>query len=250
MENTFQLSRLAKLFHKFIRENLKFYAGCALVFIALQTTVYFLNATTSRTSAISHEDQAVFFVTGMYLGLFIITVISFSDYNHPRSIFTSIMLPASTFEKFLLRWSLTLVGFTLVAWPLYHLVQFFFANSLAERFFLWNMGERALRWLVLAYLLVHSAAFLGAVSFRKRTVVSTALTIFVILMLFIYLNHELTLLNGSSMPFPFLPLTINTPEGPAKAVVDNNEAWAIASVAVLTLSLWAAAYFKLKEREV
>lgn len=250
MENTFQLSRMAKLGNKFLREHVKFYAGCALVFLALQTTVYFLNATTSRTSTISHEDQAVFFAIGMYLGLFIITVISFSDYNHPRSVFTSIMLPASTFEKYMLRWCLTLIGFTLVAWPLYHLVQYFFAGYIAERFFLWNMGERALRWIVLLYLLVHSAAFLGAVSFKKRTVVSTALTIFVILVLFVYLNHRLTLMNGSSLPFPFLPLSISTPEGPAKAVIQNNESWAIACVGLLTLLLWSAAYFKLKEREV
>lgn len=250
MENTFQVSRLGKLFNKYMRENLKFYAGCALVFMALQTSVYFFNLNASHDFLIKYEDQAVFFAIGMYLGLFIITVISFTDYNHPRSIFPAIMLPASIFEKYILRWFITLIGFTVVAWVLYHLTQSFFSAYLPRTFFLWHLDGNIIRWGLLIYALVHSVAFLGAISFKKRTVVSTALVTFITFLLFIYLNHRLTLMDGSSIPFPFLPLNINTAEGPAKVAVENNETWAFASIAVVTVILWVTAYFKLKEREV
>src|SRR5690554_5885423 len=135
MENTLQVSRLGELFNKYIRENLKFYAGCALVFIALQTSVYFFNLNLSRDFTIVYEDQIAFFAIGMYLGLFIITVISFTDYNHPRSIFPAIMLPASVFEKYILRWFITLIGYSVVAWALYHLTQSFFSSYLRQTFF-------------------------------------------------------------------------------------------------------------------
>lgn len=250
MENTFQLSRLGKLFNKYMRENLKFYAGCALVFMALQTTVYFFNLNVSRDFTIGYEDQSVFFLIGMYLGLFILTVISFTDYNHPRSIFPAIMLPASTFEKFILRWGITLIGYTVVAWALYHLTQSLFSAYLERTFFVWHFQGSVIRWGFLIYALVHSVAFLGAIGFRKRTVVSTALITFISVLTLMYLNHRLTLTEGSSIPFPFLPLTINTAEGPARVAIENNETWAFASIAILTVTLWVTAYFKLKEREV
>lgn len=250
MENTLQVSRLGKLFNKHMRENLKFYAGCALVFLALQTCVYFFNLNVSRDFMINYEDQMAFFAIGMYLGLFIITVISFTDYNHPRSIFPAIMLPASTFEKYILRWFITLVGYTLVAWALYHLTQSFFSAYLPRTFFFWHLEWQIIRWGLLIYALVHSVAFLGAISFRKRTLVSTALVTFITFLLFMYLNHRLTLTEGTSIPFPFLPLMINTVEGPAKVAAEDNETWAYLTIAVLTVILWVTAYFKLKEREV
>src|SRR5690606_14531963 len=153
---------------------------------------------TGNRTTITIEDQFVVCGVTLFLGIFIFAGNIFSDYNHSRSAFVTTMLPGSIFEKYLLYWLVSLIGFTLFALGTYHLSQTIIIEYVKTqgvepiRFFVWNVTNTSppSKWIFLVYALIHSVAFLGAISFRKKTVIVTALISFAIISAYIYLNHR------------------------------------------------------------
>lgn len=257
MENIFSPKRFGNLLIKHLREHLRTYLISLILFGAIILVVFMFIL--SRTS-VSIEDQFIVCGVSLLLGIFIFTGSIFSDYNHSRSAFVTTMLPASIFEKCLLYWLVSLIGFTVLALGAYHLSQSIIIGYLkaqgieSTQFFLWKATNASppSKWIFLIYLLLHSVAFLGAISFRKRTVIVTALVTFVIIAAYVYLNYRITLvaLNGNSNPVPFAPARILTADGWANINQPNNELWGTISLSVLIILFWICAFFKLKERQV
>lgn len=250
MENILNPTRFGRLLTKHFQEHLRTYLMSLIVFGGVILALFI------SSSILSIETQSIVCVASLFIGMFIFSANIFSDYNHPRSAFTASMLPASLFEKYLLYWLVCLVGFTVLALGVYHLSQSIIIEYLktqgveTPRFFIWKMNT--FRVLLGVYLLLHSMAFLGSISFRKKTVIVTALVSFAIIAAYAYLNHRVSLitLNGNSVPFPFYPAPILTENGWAEIVQPNKELWATISLSTLTILFWICAFFKLKERQV
>lgn len=260
MENIFSPTRFGNLVNKHFREHLRTYLMSMLVLGALILGFFTFTIVMSHRAELTISTQLIVCCVSILLGMFIFTGSIFSDYNHPRSAFTATMLPASVFEKYLLYWLISLIGFTVLALGVYHLSQAIIIEYLktkdAEviRFWLWNVSDATppTKWLLIAYLLFHSIAFLGSIAFKKRTVIITAMVAFVIIGAYIYLNYRLSLvaLNGNSIPFPFVRAGIQTEQGWATIEYTNNELWATISLSTLIILFWISAFFKLKERQV
>lgn len=259
MENVFNLKRFGNLLSKHLREQLRVYLMGLVVFaaIVLVALAYMSNKGGFAEPSIS---QPLTFMFSLLIGMYIFTASIFSDYNHPRSAFTSIMLPASVFEKFFLYWFFSLIGFTILAIGAYYLSQSIIIAYLKSqgletiRYIFWhkNSAIPPIDWLVLTYTLLHSMAFLGAITFRKKTAIVTAMTIVVIIATYMYLNVKTTsiAINGSGSALPFLPSIALTEEGMTSTQLSNGEFWGPTILLSLTILFWITAYFKLKEREI
>lgn len=262
MENIFSPSRFGNLVNKHFREHLRTYLMGMLVLGVLILAFFILTIMMSNRAELTTETQLIVCCISILLGMFIFTGSIFSDYNHPRSAFTATMLPASVFEKYLLYWLISLVGFTVLALGVFHLSQTIIIEYLntrdveVTRFWLWNATYKETsppsKFLIGMYFLFHSIAFLGSIAFRKRTVIITAMVSFAIIATYIYLNYRVSLiaLNGNSIPFPFVRAGIQTEQGWATIEYTNNELWATISLSALIILFWISAFFKLKERQV
>jgi len=260
MENIFNPARFGSLLNKHFREHLRMYLMSLLVFGAAILAIFIFLISNSNTLSLSIGAQFAVCSISLLLGMFIFTGNIFSDYNHSRSAFTATMLPASIFEKYLLYWLVSLIGFTIFALGAYHLSQGivleYIKNHGAEtsRFLVWNEAKGVLpfKWMLIIYLSVHSIAFLGAISFRKKTVIVTALVSFTLISAYVYLNYRLSLvvLSGNSVPFPFVPVSISTADGWVQVDHSNSELWATITLSTIIILFWICAFFKLKERQV
>jgi len=264
MENIFSPKRFGNLFNKHFREHLRIYLMSLIVFGAVVLAFFIFIVSTSKGRPLATEAQTMVFVFSFWLGIFIFSASIFSDYNHPRSTFTATMLPASIFEKYLLYWTVSLVGFTVLALGVYHLSQAIVIEYLKTQgiesiaFSIWKPAKEGfpVKLLTGFYFLTHSIAFLGAISFRKRTVIVTALVAFAIIAAYMYLNYRASLiaLNGNSIPFPFFSANVLVliKDGLEWAEIKqpNNELWATISLSTLIILFWICAFFKLKERQV
>src|SRR5690606_20815835 len=260
MENIFSPARFGSLLNKHIRAHLRTYLMSLIVFGAAILAIFIFLVSNSNILSLSLGSQFAVCSISLLLGMFIFTGNIFSDYNHSRSAFTATMLPASIFEKYLLYWLVSLIGFTIFALGVYHLSQGIILEYIktqgaeTTRFFVWNEVKNSLpfKWILIIYLSVHSIAFLGAISFRKKTVIITALVSFAIIAAYVYLNYRLSLavLNGNSVPFPFVPAGIQTVDGWAQIERSNSELWATITLSVIIILFWICVFFKLKERQV
>ena len=265
MENIFSPTRFGNLVNKHFREHLRTYLMSLIVFGAVVLLSFIFTAFSSPGRAISIHMQSVVFVYSFMLGSFIFTGSIFSDYNHSRSAFTSTMLPASILEKYLLYWLVSLVGFTVLALGVYHLSQSIIVEYLKTRgteptiFYFWSaaLEKFPTKLLIGMYLLSHAVAFLGAVSFRKNTVIITAFLALITSAIFTYLNFRITLmafigdheLSQITISFPFVSANVSTEDGWV-SIHQHSEIWTAIFLGTLILSFWICAYFKLKERQV
>jgi len=260
MENIFNPARFKNLLSKHFREHLRTYLMSLFVFGAIILVTFMFLVFLSKGRPLGTEPQITVFIFSLWLGIFIFTGNIFSDYNHPRSAFTATMLPASIFEKYLLYWLVSLIGFTILALGVFHLSQNIIIEYLRTQgmestaFFIWEPGKEGfpVKLLIGIYILTHSIAFLGAISFRKKTVIVTALVSFSIIAAYVYLNYRTSLiaLYGNSVPFPFVPAGIQTVDGWAQIEYSNSELWATISLSAIIILFWICAFFKLKERQV
>jgi len=259
MENIFSPARFGNLINKHFREHLRTYLMISIVFGG-GVLLLFMFLISASNRPLTLEDQFAIWGVSLMVGIFVFTANVFAPYNHSRSAFPATTLPASIFEKYLLHWLVSFAGFTFFALAAYHLSQsiiigYLRANGLeTEQFFAWNGTEASppSNRILLVYILLHSVAFLGAVSFRKNTVLLTALVAFSTVALYVYINHLLTqaVLNGDGSLLPFSHVNVLTVDGWASINRPNNELWATISLSTLILLLWICAYFKLKERQV
>ena len=196
------------------------------------------------------------FTVTLYLGGLITTSSVFRDRHRQDSIHNWLMLPASTLEKFLVRFLFSTAGVIIIAlmtvWISSLLISL--ANLLlyGHSVLLFNPLSSEIWYGLQGYLALHSLFFLGASWFKKNHLIKTLLTLFVIQILiglissgfgyiFIFrLFRENRFLMETT---PFVgnwPLSGRTIAAAVRILVQG----------IIPLSCWTAAYFRLKEAEV
>ncbi len=122
----------------------------------------------------------------LYISGFLISGSAFKDLHDPYKAHHSLMLPCSNLERFLNRWLLTSVGYAIALLGLYYifiLVHFLILLSLMnagmfhEHVKLMNIIDPNLWISIGRYIIFQSAILLGAITFKKHSLIKTALVL-------------------------------------------------------------------------
>ncbi len=271
-KRTILLARLKFSLHK------KMLALSVLGFYALLFIIGFFIAYANRNSSDTFTFFTPFHFISMYLmiglGGIAIAGRAFQDMNTPEKSIGQILIPASTFEKFILPLITTSILWIVFSLVSYHLFSLLFNGiwSLTfgyqfETFNGVNIFDVPMMFeIIMGYFLLHSAFFLGAAAFKKYPIVKTILVQFVLNWSFTLLGFVVTLiLFGSMENFGyameslgellknnewFLTTTINFDGEQIEMMSYKLRYFWRFVMFVLTGALYVTAYFKLKEREV
>ncbi len=237
-------------------------------YLALLFIIGFFIAYGSR----EHADTFQFFTTFHYISLPIMMVVgsillagrSFQDMNTPEKSTIQILIPASSFEKYIVHFLSTSVLWMIFSFVSYHLFSLLFngmwAASFGYEFTIFNgfdiFNVYMIAEIILGYFLLHSIFLLGAAAFKKYPIVKTVLAHFIINWAFSILAFIVILILFGSMEnwgskmetFDDIILekgwfTMDNIEYRARLLLKT------ASV-LLTLAFYITGYYKLKEREV
>ena len=258
MDNIFNFNRFIQLF---IRHTLVHYRTYLMSFVVLMGVlaltmgyVFYLNK-----GYINSNAQFVYFVTFLLLGGSIFTSVIFSELNDKCKAIPYLMLPASVFEKFLLSWIYSFVIFQLVYIIGFYLIDYLllaFSERINPPVPLSNSNQQeALPYALtfLAFMVLHSLTFFGAVFFKKLHFIKTGFALFILLGLLVLANSFfLESLTGAelSVAIPFQGIEFIQGEAHyyIPSVDQGNMYYYL--MAGLALLLWLGTYFKLKEQEV
>ena len=200
----------------------------------------------------------------MVLGSVLFASRSFQDMNTPVKSITQILIPASTFEKFILPLISTSVIWLIFSFAIYHVFSLIFncawTCSFGYEFQTFNGFHMFtipyLTEIVLGFFLLHAMLFLGAATFKKYPIVKTILAstilnwsysllaVLVIIILFGSMENFGNSMNHiDQLLFPverFDPIKLGVQ---ARLIAKSF-------MILLTTALYVTAYYKLKEREV
>lgn len=259
MNNTFSIVRLGHLLRKHFNENIRGYLISFIVFVVILACVFLFATFTGISKTLPVDDQMGIYFASLCIGGFIFTGNAFRDYQRPRSDLFMLMLPASLLEKYVMHWVVTVVGFAICHFAIFHVTQWVvfkfitvYAGVENTYFNIFNVRDYApVIWLYLVFLLFHSIAFLGSISLRKMSTIFTAFIFFAVVALLIFINYSLTMnLFGRATPFPLFPLgTIVEEKGWVDVSFVHAELIGKVGLGMLTVLLWTTAFFKLKEKE-
>ncbi len=169
----FSLKRFYYLVMNELKQNRK------IIFIAFLTILlFFLVIPFSPNASLAAYP---FF---LYVGGFIITSRAFKDLHDPMRACSFLMLPCSNFEKFLSKWFLTAVVYTLGVLLMCYIISIlcgligvlFYHSS----FYIWNVFQVGFPVIIGKYLIIQSIILLGAISFKHYSLVKTALSLLVL----------------------------------------------------------------------
>jgi len=257
MSQFFNLSRFGHLFSKHTTEHGGGYLLATGVLLGGFGLV--LGFVTYMSSApVTPDIQAVIFVMGLLAAgaFFTSTVLAFfGDKNQATA---ALMLPASHWEKYLVSWLYSLPIFLAV-----YVGSFFLIDSLVlqlgsggkptEMVRLFS-GEGNLYYSLLAYAAVNAVFLWGSIFFTKQHFVRTAFGVLLVVVVLVALNFQaMQALVGRELgavtPFSSMSLhegkewySINLPEA--------QHAWFGLVPLGLMLLGWAAAYVRLKEKQI
>ncbi len=277
MNQTFSSARFGRLLRKYWRDNglsLLTALGALLVILIVGATVSVYNSI-----PINIFDARLTFVMGISIMLWpLYTMQAASQYNVPQQAVSALMLPASLFEKWLLLWVVTGLGYAACFVCFFTVIDAVGTYSVNHREWtadelakikLYGQGKLTIEpfeWRFLKWSPIWATLFLfnpgtlaGTLLFRRYTIAFIAFLGLGIFAMGLYVNGHLlqTLLNevGTSTTVPFNEvwaykdrttsagryLTLPQPIG-------NIIRWGVGIVAVGLL--YAVTYYRLKEREV
>ncbi|HTE02032.1 MAG TPA: hypothetical protein VK668_22240 [Mucilaginibacter sp.] len=258
MNNTFNITRFGRLFVKHTAEHYKNYLMSLTVLMGVLVLggsflVYLMPG------PLDVGVQSVLFVLILLLAGTMFTSTIFADYGDKNKAITSLTLPASHLEKFLVAWVYSYLLFQVIFTGSYYLVLLFLINvkhfpgQTSEMFNVFdNQGGGILIYLVFA--LLHSIAFFGAIFFKKLHFIKTAFVFFISIAVLIIINKiMLGILLGKEVmatpPFGDARLIEN---GKVSDIYLDHQDSSIVLwlMAVLVPIFWVAAYFRLKEKQV
>jgi len=220
----------------------------------------------------NHPYNVHNFLPFHYIGMLIMVLLggvvlasrAFQDMNTPEKAITQILVPASTFEKFLvplISTSFIWVVFSIVSYHAFSLIfNCVWVCAFGYDFEVFN-GLKVFNhsWVIeiaLAFIFAHSIFLLGAAAFRKYPIVKTILSQWVIQWAYSLLAIVvIIILFGSMDNFGLLMNDLDRileQKGwvdPEKIVMQLRYILRSAML-VLSVALYITAYFKLKEREV
>ena len=266
MNQVFDIKRAIQFSRLKLNLNKKFFAISVGGFLGLMfiITFFFAYNLNNENAAISNIFHKVAAITMLYGGALFFGGRVFIKMNSGAKTIEQLMIPASIFEKFIVPLLFSSIGwilFTAVSYQLFAMLtnavwSGIFSLDIPVYNFLDIINEANWVTSIKFYFLSHATFFLGSAAFRKYSIPKTALASFLIMLAFFLLGYiAILLLFGNDLSFGVASaITFSKPEiqewftnGGGKLLVKSTY-WAVG--VVLPIILYAAAYFKLKEREV
>ena len=261
MNNIFSFQRFFKLLSKHTREHYKTYLISTAVLIGILSLMMGCTAYFSG-GFFGENTQLAYFYIFLFLSGTIFTSMVFADLGDKKKSIPSLTLPVSHFERFLVGWGYSYLIFQVIFVICYFAIDLIVINvgnlNPDVKNVLINMEEDRDKFLVafLIFGLLHASAFLGAIFFEKLHFIKTAFAVFSMLII-------LQLINIPIMSFFFKSSARMQPlfagvslHGAAKDdyififPTDQSYTVVITMFLAVTMVLWAAAFFKLKEKQV
>lgn len=266
MNNMFNPKRFGLLVGSHFRKNLKAYGVGSLVFAGVTAGLFVFIISMRYAKEIDGGTQFMVYLITIYGGLFLFTGTAFRAYQQAREGMFRLLLPASSFEKFLLAWAVPLLGYTLCANVLYVIVRYgvlhYYRGQGYDvapfwdygRFAVQPEGEPFLGILVMVYLFIHGFALLGSILFRKLAVLKSALMLLALVVGYWMFNGMLfRALFGEGVTqaplLPFMPVYVHVGDTSYQVASANWSSWLLALSIVTIGLLWLTTYCKLKEKE-
>ena len=255
MNEVFNPRRFGRLFVKHTLDHYPAY----LMAIAVLGGILLLGGTFlffMLPGAVTSDMQWVLFATGLFLAGTLFTSSIFSEFGDPSKSISSLMLPATALEKFLVGWIYSFVIFTAVYIILFFvvlsgLIQVKHAQGYEDALPMRTPLSSAS--LLLIYSFLHAVALYGAIAFNKLHFIRTAFCFFIAYGLLILLNtFYLGVITGTNaLPaIPFAPFAFRA--GGSEYSIHLSFAESSLFVYVLiavTILFWLAAYLRLKEKQ-
>lgn len=257
MNNFFNLRRFGLLFIKHTAEHIRTYlmaiSVLAGVILLGGSFIFFIIPEPPDTGL-----QTASFVILMLISGSLFTSTVFTDYGIKNRAISVIILPASSFEKFLVGWLYSYPIFMLVYTGVFFLLLYVFGHLghwPGAHFHYMSLSQPNMYMALIIYSVLHSVSLFGAIFFNKLHFIKTGFLFFIgygVLLVAntIYLK-AITGLNLAklAMPFGFLNFDIN---GKYYSINPKSDSNVIILAVLLTASalIWVAAYFRLKEKQV
>jgi len=256
MDNVFNINRFGRLFIKHTSERYKTYLMSLAVLVGVLVLggsflVYIID------QPIELSAQIAFFGGIYFLAGAIFTSTVFADFGDKNKAIASLTLPASNFEKFLVGWVWSYVLFSIVFIAAFYLVLLSFMHLRH-----WpNQHEEVLNLLsapaitiFVPFSFVHAFTLFGAIYFNKLHFIKTGFLFFISLAVLVVANTLfLQGLLGQSMhpAVPFTNVSFNKNNNFYDINLTSNYAWLVFWLIIaVSILLWVAAYFRLKEKQV
>ncbi|MBI9034644.1 MAG: hypothetical protein JEZ03_09265 [Bacteroidales bacterium] len=205
------------------------------------------------------------FLIMLFLGCAVIAGRSFQDMNTSEKALVQLMIPASGFEKFIVSAVFSSIGWIIISFVSYELfailVNSFWSGVYGLEFTFFHtysmpdIDGEALKYIIYGYFGLHSFFFLGATAFKKYPIAKTALASFLINQAYsILFIITILILFGSFTQFGESMDSIIDKLQAIDLEIEDIKRYSIIPEIILfymlPITLYVAAYFKLKEREV
>ncbi len=249
-------------FIKLLRNEIKFnHKGALVVSAGIFVLLTFIAVFTSERVGHDGSFMNIWYGITLMFGGFYYTSIAFRELNRPHTAHLYLMTPASILEKFLSKWTFTVIGYTLahlVIYTLFSILVLAIDGYSGEVYFNPFEPFSAIPLLLMKlYMTLSSVFLLGSIAFRRYeffktqiflNVLSIVLALIGVFLFRIVFNEYFT---GMSF-VPRMNNVIMEPEAKVKAFVEGP-LWTALQYLFwlgLPLLLWTVGFFKLKEQEV
>lgn len=259
MNQIFNLNRFANLFIKHTVDNYKMY----LMAFGVLVGVLFFSLGFSRyvnNESLTINNQVSFFVFFLMMGGSIFTSIIFSDLGNKKKAIAMLTLPASHFEKFLIGWIWSYVIFQLLFIPVFYIsvtvINQLFHHNVSDNpqlMSIFSAGQTNYSFLVF-FAALHAIVLWASIYFETYHFIKIAFAFFVSLLLLAYLNVQfLRLIITKSIEGATIFFNVRVNENGTYFFLrmpDDKLKYILIMLMVFAAILWAAAFYRLKEKEV
>jgi len=259
MNEIFNFTRFLNLFKKHTAEQYKTYLMSTGVLIGVLILILgFISYSTK--GHMGPVIQGAMFLNFLFFSGTIFTSLIFTDLGDRKKSISTLALPASHFEKYLVAWLYSYLIFQLVFLGCFYAIDYLAitisnANS-SDKMEVINVfsTDRKVWVSFLIFAILHSICFFGAVFFEKLHFIKTVFSFFIFIAMLCLLNPILlhTIFQeeiNNGIPFNMVGLIINKEY---IYIEPTQTSYIIAAIIAILISviLWISTYFRLKEKQV
>lgn len=262
MNQIFSFKRFGMLFKKHTVENFKGYLMSMFVLVGILTVTIAI-LVHNQSIPMKINEQITLFIFFMLASGTIFTSNIFINLGDKRKAIPTLILPATTLEKFLVSWLYSFVIFQILFVAIYYIVIVTVLktnNWHGQKVEIMGLFSIEQKILYLIYAVLHSIVLYGAIYFKKMHFIKTAFAFFITAITVFTLNAQALklMINRPISPgSPFngfsFPLKKNTSWSSDFADISLGEGtykWVVITFLLITVIFWFAAYFRLKEKQV
>jgi hypothetical protein len=259
MNEIFSFSRFRRLFVKLTAEHYRTY----LMSIAVLTGVLLLGGSFVFYMIPDPPDPglqaAIFIMLGLLAGTFFTSTV-FSDYGEKTKAIPALILPATALEKFLVGWLYSYPIFLVVYTGVFYIALYGLSHFRHwggnQHFYPLSLRQNGMDVVLVMYSILHALSLFGAIFFRKLHFIKSAFAFFISLAVIILLNTLLlkimTGLEFLRLAIPFGALEFSLPHRYYSIYINNSDTtkMIVDLLILVTVLVWVASYFRLKEKQV